>query len=160
MPPAFRIDIDLGRAPSVLASLRRLDAVKVGLRAAAFYFKGQLDNYPPQVHISRKQAFGETFSSDIQRKAFFAMLDSGEITVPYKRRGAGGLAGKFSVNERDGGLAQEIANNASYARYVIDDRRQSRMMRLIGWKTIRDVWLAERDAVRRIILDHVRRSVK
>lgn len=158
MSDNFRIELDLGRVPRVLSALQRLQGLKLGLRVAAVYFKGKADDYPAQKSVSRKEAYGQAFFSDIQRKAFFAMLDSKEISVPYRRRGSGGLAGKWSVNEKSGGLTQEIGNNAGHARIVLDKKKQSRMMAKIGWKTVQDVFLAEKAAIQRIIREHIIRS--
>lgn|SRR5574341_94816 len=160
MADYFRIEIDLGRAPTVLAALRAQEGVKIGLRTAAIYLKGKASIYPAQRHISRREAYGTAFFSDIQRRAFFAMLSSGDISVPYRRRGAGGLAGKWSVREERGGFVQMIANNAGYARLVVDEKRQSRMMAKIGWRTIQEVVRAEDPAIQKIIRDSILRSLK
>lgn len=145
--------------PTVIDSLRRLTGVKTGLKEGAVYFKGKMDDYPAQKAISRQAAYGQTFFTDVQRRAFFAKLNDGEITVPYRRRGAGGLAGKWSVNEQDGGMTQVVGNNADYAPLAYDANRQSRLLKMIGWRTIQEVLAAEKAAIERIIRNAIQRTI-
>lgn len=138
-------------ARSLMERLQRMEGMRKGLRVAAHHLKGKMDDYPPRRSITRREAYGTTFFSERQRRAFFALLREGVVMAPYRRRGAGGLAGKWSIVERRGGLVQQIGNNASYARYVVDRDRQARMMRLIGWKTAQEVAEREWNTVLRIV---------
>lgn len=155
----LKMELDWGRTRTVLGRLKRMEGLKRGLRAAILYFKGKADDYPPKRHVSRKEAYGAVFFSDVQRRAFFAKLDDGSITVPYVRRGSGGLAGKWATREEQDGLTQVLGNNAPYAGQVVGPK-QSRMMQLIGWVRTRDKFLSERPAVKRIIITEIRKDVE
>lgn len=156
----FRVDVDLGRVPRLVDWLLSSRGLKAGLREAAIYFKGRADDYPPQVRLSRASVYGVTFFSDTQRRAFFGMLRSGDISVPYRRRGSGGLAGKFGIEERDSGFAQVIGNNATYARYLLDEERRTKMHASIGWKTLEEVYRAEESAIQRIVQNAIQRAIR
>lgn len=156
MPERFTLKLEgVERAKTVLDGVRLVRGLRAGVQAAMIYLKGQVDNYPPKKSISRKDAYGATFFSDAQQRAFFAMLKSGEIEVPHRRRGSGGLGGKWVVREEGGGLSQILGNRARYARHVVGIR-QARMMRMIGWRRVRDVYLEEKEAMRRIIVNQIR----
>lgn len=158
MPSDFRFDMDWGKLPTVMNRLRTLEGLKRGLRAAMVHLKGVADDYPPRKYVSRKEAYGSAFFSDVQRKAFFAQVSSGEITVPYVRKGSGGLAGKWGSREENNGLTQALGNNAPYAGEVVG-AKQNRMMALIGWRKVRDVMMAEKAMLQRIIRDQIQRDV-
>jgi hypothetical protein len=87
--------------------------------------------YEPYKHVSLKQAYGG-FVSDKQRRFFFAALEDGRITVPYKRTQA--LSNAWTVIGK--GYQSIIANQQPYAGYVMGDNEQANMMRLEGWKPI------------------------
>lgn len=152
------LQVDYGRTLTVLTRLKRMEGLKLGLAAAMLYFKGRADDYPPRKQISRKQAYGVTFFSDVQRRAFFAKLNSGEITVPGVRRGSGGLAGKWFIHELRDGLVQELGNTAPYKGHVLGPR-QARMMTMIGWRTMRNVYDAEKTVLQRIVTEQIVRSI-
>lgn len=154
----WKLNIDWGKLPTVMNRLRALEGLKRGLRAAMLHLKGVADDYPPKKYVSRKEAYGASFFSDVQRKAFFAQLNSGEIQVPYVRKGSGGLAGKWGIREENDGLTQALGNNAPYAGEVVGPK-QNRMMALIGWRKVRDVMQAEKAALQRIIREQIQRDV-
>ncbi len=86
--------------------------------------------------MSRAAAYGTAFFSERQRRWFFAALKSGELQLPYSRTNA--LADSWRVE----GLTSDhvrLLNEAPYAGYMIEQTRQSRMARLIGWKTTQQV---------------------
>ena len=86
---------------------------------------------PPPKYISRRQAYGETFVSDRQRKWFFWALDSGSISVPYRRTQEMRKAWKQIGH----GVNSLIANESPGAEFVVGDKHQSRHEALVGWKT-------------------------
>ena len=121
-------------------SLRKLKAVKDGLKAAGLHIKGKIAKYPRRKTVTIAQAGG--WASDRQRRGFFAKLRSGEIEVPYRRGqspGSQDLGQRWTIAERDGGLTVIVGNNTDYGPFVQDKNRQTRMMKMKGWKTIQDV---------------------
>lgn len=85
-----------------------------------------LQVYPPQ---SRKPMI---FVSERQRKAFFAKLRRGEITVPYRRT--------YRLREgwRPVGDGKRVENLVPYARFVQGDPGQARYHRG-NWKTVTQI---------------------
>jgi hypothetical protein len=153
----FSVAIDLGAAPRVLASLLRLNGYRMGLHMAGLHLKNELMQEPTQSHVGRREAYGAVFFSDAQRRGFFAMLDSGAISVPSSR--TGGLQSGWYIEEDANGSVR-IGNRRRYARLVVDENRQSRMMRIIGWWTIQSKIRSEMPVVRRIILGEVQKSIR
>lgn len=98
--------------------------------------------YPPEKRVSRKAAYGVSFfnkhGDNRQQKKFFAMLKSGEITVPYKRT-QGFRKGWKQVGKGKDSL---IVNETEYGKFLMGDGEQSRHALMIGWnsmeKTIED----------------------
>lgn len=152
------LKIDLGKVPSVMDKLRQMHGLKLGLKTAILYFKGKADDYPPKKEITREEAYGVAFFSDVQRRGFFAKLRSGEIKTPHQRRASGGFAGKWGIQEQRDGFIQAIGNNAPYAKHLVGPK-QSRMMKKIGWRKIRDVFNAEKATLQRIIKEQIARSI-
>ena len=60
----------------------------------------------------------QPFKSSQQRRAFFAKLRSGAITVPYRRTGK--LSGGWGISTTADGA--EVANGVSYAAMVMGDK--------------------------------------
>jgi hypothetical protein len=88
-------------------TLEDLEGVKAGLRAGALYLKGKVAKYPPRRHGVRMQ-----FTSDRQRRGFFAKLRSGEIEVPYRRGqspGSQALGRKWTISNRNQDLTAIVA---------------------------------------------------
>lgn len=124
-----------------LARLERLDGLKAGLLEAGAYLKSEFNVYPPQ--SSRAQPF----VSDKQRRGFFARLNAGEISVPYHRRGAGGLGGSWSVQASGNGLQVTVGTSLGYAPLVMG-AQQTQYHRVTGWKRADEVAMEhEQDVV-------------
>lgn len=98
------------------------------------YLINVLKTYPPQKYVTRKQAYGQTFVSDRQRKWFFAALNSGDLRIPYHRRRSHGIQGGWK--QIGSGYNSIIANEVPGVQYVMGDDTQSRHERMVGWRTI------------------------
>ena len=136
----------LGNLEKKINSLAQMKAVKAALQNAGTHVKGEMARYPQRKHITIQQVGG--WASEKQRRWFFAALRSGEIDVPYRRGQSPGtedLGQRWTVTTKDGGLTVVVGNNASYALYVQGDDKQSQMMKLIGWKTDKQVVEKEKD---------------
>jgi hypothetical protein len=99
------------------------------------YLINVLKHYPSQKRVTRAQAYGTTFFSDKQRRWFFAALKSGAISVPYRRTQTF-RAGWRQIGK---GIKSIIANEVEYGGFLMGDSEQSRMHKLIGWKTLSKV---------------------
>jgi len=142
-----------------LDDLAKLTKVHAGMEAAALYLKGKIAQYPPRKHITIQQAGG--WASDKQRRWFFWALNKGAIDVPYRRGispGSEDLAHKWTTNYDKGKFEAVVGNNASYARFVMGDK-QTKMMQMIGWKTVETVASAETKRVQEYVIEAVMRAI-
>lgn len=109
MPVDIKITID---ASDALRALAKLDEStlrpKIANAVADEVVLPALHKYPPQSGKPMK------FQTSAQRKAFFAKLRSGEITVPYRRTGRFGRS--FEKRPIADGLA--LTSNLAYAPFV------------------------------------------
>jgi hypothetical protein len=105
----------------------------------ADYLVKQFQLYPPPNHsITRAQAYPETgdgFFSVKQRKWFFWALNSGRINVPYHRTQDMRKAWK----KYGSGKNVMVANETQAAVFTMDDERQARFSKLVGWKKTADI---------------------
>jgi len=128
------VGIDIDGLKQLKEKFRRLppEAIDGGADEAYDYLLRVMREYPPQKRVTRRQAYGVPFFSMKQQRFFFAALRSGQIKVPY------GRTQKLSRNwqKHGDGRAAFLANSSPYAEFMYDDSRQSRMSKLIGWKTI------------------------
>lgn len=123
--------------PKISSGLKELlrgipwEAKTAGRRgwASVLYNHLRQNSYPPQNYVTRKQAYGQTFQSDRQRRWFFAALNSGEINVPYQRTGHLGEAWQWDMKPR----SDIIYNDSPYEKWTIGNAR-SEHEKLVGWK--------------------------
>lgn len=122
------------------AYLRQLPrgTVKIGLRAIAEWLIGTpqrgLMRYQPYKYVSRKQAYGQTFKSDKQRRYVMAAIREGRIDpgVPHR---TGNTQRGYVMRETNGGYGMSIDNAAPGAYWTRDDQGQARLNALAGWRT-------------------------
>ena len=118
----------------------QLDGVKAAMKNAGDHLKGEISIYPGRKHVTIQSMGG--WKSDKQRRFFFAALRSGDIQVPYRRGqspGSEDLGQRWTVATRKQGLEVIVGNNASYGPFVQSHDGQSKMMKVIGWKTDQQV---------------------
>lgn len=131
---ATKISISVKGIDSIKALLER---VPVGAKSVVAYAVGifllgdashGLKHYAPYRHVTRKQAYGRTFQSSKQQRAFFAKLKSGEIGVPYHRTGKQGAAWHLSGNSTN----VRLRNTDPTVQFT---RGQTRLHGKMGWQT-------------------------
>lgn len=88
--------------------------------------------YPPKKSVSRKQAYGQTFQSDKQRRWFFANLADGTLHIPYNRTQTMRNGWK-KVGEGENII---VANEVPYAGFLMGDTGQARQPAMVGWQTM------------------------
>ncbi len=156
----IKIEIDQGqfqRLTAKLASFERQQVVHQTVHDTAVFMQGKMREYPPQISVTRAQAYGQTFQNDKQRRWFFAALRRGELTIPYKRTGH--LADMWRVWEPAKNQAV-LTNDTSYAGLVQERGKQSRMMTIIGWRTV-SYWLQRYSSeIGRVALSNIRRWIE
>ena len=142
-----------------LNDLAQLDKVHAGLKAAALYLKGQVAQYPARKHITIQQVGG--WASEKQRRWFFWALREGKIDVPYRRGvspGSENLGKKWTIKYDQAKFEATVGNNVSYGPFV-QGNKQTKMMQMIGWKTVETVAKEEKQRVAEYIFDAVRRAI-
>lgn len=137
------------------ATLDRLSHAheRAGATGAA-YVKQLAATYPP----TRKQR--QLFKSDRQRRAFFAMLRSGEIDVPYRRGSSGRserLGSKWTIIKS--GDSYRVVNNTSYGPFVMGTANQS-LYHAGNWKTEREIAQEAAPEVLKIFTEEYRNAIR
>ena len=96
--------------------------------------------YPPRKYVSIAEAGG--WVSDRQRRWFFWALKEGKIEVPYKRTGTLGRSWQQRVARETDSIVGVVGSQGQIAPYnvYVQGPQQSRMMELIGWKKIEDIY--------------------
>ena len=143
-----------------LTEIAQLKPVKGAVTEGALHVKGVIDTAPPRKHITIKQVGG--WKSEKQRRWFFAALRSGQIEVPWRRGlspGSEDLEDSWTIKARDSGLTAIVGNDTSYGPFVQDEKKQSTMMRMMGWKTTRAVSKSEGPRVRELIAKAIRKAL-
>lgn len=146
--PLIQIEVNADRAINGLQALAQMRGLRRGLAAGAVHLQGKAATYPGERHAP------QPFTSDAQRRGFFAKLRAGEISVPYVRGFAStseNLGQRWTVEARDNGLTQVVGNNASYAQLVQSAARQTTYHRVTGWKTDEQIISEEGPRVNEIV---------
>lgn len=142
-------------------TLRALDRIKshavlrVAMTAAVEYVWERLQIYPAPV---RKKYPWKTVK---QRNYVIRAIRLGMITVPYKRRHSGGLAGRWQrrVSGHGEAIIGELRNIIPYGPYVMDPTIQSAYHRGV-WPTTQTVAERESKNVAAIFEKTIRSSLK
>jgi hypothetical protein len=95
--------------------------------------KKGLRNMAPYKYVTRKVAYGETFSSDKQRRYVMAKIASGEITPGVSNR-TGKISAGWTYKLTNNGYAARIFNDTEGSKYVYGDKDQANQPKLVGHK--------------------------
>ena len=114
-------------------------AVKVALEAIAEYLLGDeshgLRHAPAYKYVTRKKAYGQTFSSDKQRRRFWA--NGGPAMIGNHRTGA--TQEGWKAKPTNNGYGFTLTNSAPGAYWTMSDRGQANQPRLAGWRKASEV---------------------
>lgn len=138
----------------LLQTMRDSKLIEAGLDAAALEVAGEFRKYPPRRYAK------QPFTSDKQRRGFFAKLKRGEIEVPYRRGLSPGSKklGQSWTTERAGPLVRIVGTSVSYARLVQGDQ-QTPYHRDTGWQTDKQVVARMTPRVRRIVSAFIKKGL-
>lgn len=153
------VKIDVLGIKEITSKLDKLpeEVADIAIADVQDYFLNVMrSDQPTPNFISRKAAYGETFSSDRQRKWFFANLNDGSISVPYRRTQK--LSQGWHIVKR--GLFGYVVNNVPGAVYVIGSRKQSRHEAMVGWKTVQQQIRDRTQKIKDIIDGSAKRAIK
>ena len=113
---------------------------------------------PPEVYVSRKEAYGQSFSSDAQRAWYWAAVGRGELTPGvHKNRTQKMSKGWHKVRT---GLTGYIENRVKGAAYVYGDRSQANQPALVGWKKVTQQIMDRLDKINKIIDGEAKKAIK
>lgn len=122
-----------------LNSFERSMVVNQTLEEVGSFMRYRLREYPPYRYVSRTAAYGQPFSSDRQRRWFFAALAEGTIH-PGQNNRTGALGEGWRIVAA-GPKQIDLVNEVPYAKFVQGTiTEQARQPRMVGWKSI-TVWL-------------------
>ena len=96
-----------------------------------------LRHYVKYRYVSRKQAYGQTFVSDKQRRYVMAAIARGEIMPGYPRRT--GRMQRGWTKEAISQTSRMISNREPYTKWVMGQQSQANQPRLVGWRKMMDV---------------------
>jgi hypothetical protein len=88
-----------------------------------------LREYAPWKKITRESVYGSTFKTDRQRRAFFAKLRSGEISVPFRRTGAQGKAWRIESVDNSKASFSNRSKGVGFTR----GENQTKLHAVMGW---------------------------
>ena len=96
-----------------------------------------LRHYVKYKYVTRRQAYGQTFVSDRQRRYVMAAISRGEIMPGYPRRTGRMQRGwkKEPINT----TTRLIINREPHTRFVMGQQSQANQLRLVGWRKMMDV---------------------
>jgi len=127
----MHILIDAIAARAGLQRLERLDGARRGLESAAAYIHAQISKAPPQ------RSWRAVFSSDRQRRGFFARLRRGDIRVPYVRTGQSWRIDALET-DAEGKTSITVGTAKAGARYVWG-AQQTATHHATGWRTAEQI---------------------
>ena len=112
-----------------LTTVQQFNKVKAAISQESVMLTGKLKNYP------RKQYTPNPLikSNPKVRRAFFAKMKAGEISVPYRR--SGDLRKHWTATSSLGGWTATIGNNLGYAPLVQGWEDQVKRHQWSGWLT-------------------------
>lgn len=122
-------DLDIEGIDELIKAI--VASLDVPLRAVSMAIAAEAqDRIAPYPNPSGKP---QAFKTVRQRRGFFAKLRSGQITVPYRRRGAGGgvLGGWMSEPTTTGARLRNTRPEAAF----VHSAQQARYFQGSGWKT-------------------------
>ncbi len=148
------VTVKMGRVPELMKKLQAGSGFKTGAKTAFVHLKGKIARYPPR--SSRPVA---QYWTKKQRQGFFYHLNNGDIDVPWTRGlspKSERLAQRWEVS--GDGFGTVLRNSASYAP-LVHGRKQAAYHKETGWKTVDTVIAEERQPMRRIIFNEVKRDL-
>ena len=152
---AFTITVE-GAAELVakLDTLAKFNRVRAVISQQGVLLQRHLRKYPNKVYSPNPLIK----TNDKVRRAFFAKMKSGEISVPYKRTRK--LANSWAVSSSMDGLTSTVENNMSYADMVQGWDSQVTRHKWSGWVTEKGALDVRRPEIIKNITNALNQEVK
>lgn len=139
---------------SKLDTLAKFNHVRSVIAQQGVMLQRYLRKYPSKVYSPNPLIK----TNDRVRRAFFAKMKSGEISVPYKRTRK--LANSWAVSSSMDGLTSTVENNMSYADMVQGWDSQVTRHKWSGWVTEKGALDVKRPEIIKNITNAFEREVK
>lgn len=137
-----------------LNTLAKFNHVRSVIAQQGVLLQRYLRKYPSKVYSPNPLIK----TNDKVRRAFFAKMKSGEISVPYKRTRK--LANSWAVSSSIDGFTSTVTNNMSYADLVQGWDSQVTRHRWSGWVTEKGALDVKRPEIIKNITNAFEREVK
>lgn len=137
-----------------LNTLAKFNHVRSVIAQQGVLLQRYLRKYPSKVYSPNPLIK----TNDKVRRAFFAKMKSGEISVPYKRTRK--LANSWAVSSSMDGFTSTVTNNMSYADLVQGWDSQVTRHRWSGWVTEKGALDVKRPEIIKNITNALNREVK
>ena len=137
-----------------LNTLAKFNHVRSVIAQQGVLLQRYLRKYPSKVYSPNPLIK----TNDKVRRAFFAKMKSGEISVPYKRTRK--LANSWAVSSSMDGFTSTVTNNMSYADLVQGWDGQVTRHRWSGWVTEKGALDVKRPEIIKNITNALNREVK
>lgn len=137
-----------------LNTLAKFNHVRSVIAQQGVMLQRYLRKYPSKVHSPNPLIK----TNDRVRRAFFAKMKSGEISVPYKRTRK--LANSWAVSSSMDGFTSTVTNNMSYADMVQGWDSQVTRHKWSGWITEKGALDVKRPEIIKNITNALNREVK
>lgn len=139
---------------SKLDTLAKFNRVRSVISQQGVLVQRYVRKYPPKLYSPNPLIK----TNDKVRRAFFAKMKSGEISVPYKRTRK--LANSWTVSSSMGGFTATVENNMSYADLVQGWDNQVTRHKWSGWITEKGALQANRTKIVQNITNALNQEVK
>ena len=129
---------DLDHLLAAMARLMQPDIFKAVMEAGGLMLAGKFKKYPAANRLTRTAVYGAPFSSERQRRWFFAALRDGSLIVPYYR-GQNPKSENFQqswVVEVKSETQAVVGSQTSYGPLVMGTEKQTLYAKEVGWRTI------------------------
>ena len=137
-----------------LNTLAKFNHVRSVIAQQGVLLQRYLRKYPSKVYSPNPLIK----TNDKVRRAFFAKMKSGEISVPYKRTRK--LANSWAVSSSMDGFTSTVTNNMSYADLVQGRDSQVTRHKWSGWVTEKGALDVKRPEIIKNITNAFEREVK
>jgi hypothetical protein len=137
-----------------LNTLAKFNHVRSVIAQQGVMLQRYLRKYPSKVYSPNPLIK----TNDRVRRAFFAKMKSGEISVPYKRTRK--LANSWAVSSSMDGFTSTVTNNMSYADMVQGWDSQVTRHKWSGWITEKGALDVKRPEIIKNITNALNREVK
>jgi hypothetical protein len=154
------VGVDVQGIPEVSRMLKSVppQAKDAAVDESSKYLVNALQQQPTPKHVSRATAYPEVggWFSQKQRRWWFANLNNGTVSTPYRRTQAMRRAWKVYGKGKDA----IVANETSAAFWAHDDQRQARQLGMVGWQKISVIIRDRMDRIMKAAEGAVKRVVK